>query len=78
MTEHDEPTGGAPNMPGGGHPIEEHGIDAGTAAAIVSAGAAVTSAGVSIYNATRPHQRPSDPPPPPPPSIELPPGADRE
>lgn len=50
--------------------IEEHGIDVGTVAGVVSAGAAV-------YMAAQTRRKPRNPPPPDPPKIELPPGADR-
>jgi hypothetical protein len=44
--------------------IEERGIDAATAAAFVSAGAAVVNTGVTIFNAVQ-QNKPKDPPPPP-------------
>jgi hypothetical protein len=56
--------------------IEERGVDLATVASAVSAGAAVVSAGVSIY--TTHQNKPSKPSEPPLPSIELPPGVNRE
>jgi hypothetical protein len=58
----------APNQPAN---IEEHGIDVGTVAGVVSAGA-------TVYMAVQQSRKPNDPPPPEPPKIELPPGVDRD